>query len=410
MFATIGYIILAIVVLMLLITVHEFGHYLMGKLLKFKINEFAIGFGKAIFKRTNKNGEVFSIRMIPLGGFCAFEGEDEESSSEGAFNKQKPWKRMIVLAGGVTFNFIFGLIMSIVYLCATGYAVPQIKNIEHNNPNDIQANDIIYKVDGVHLESYRTFSELTKKYKEGENFTITLSRDGEMKDVTVHKYASESWYFLNIIEETSFPAMYLADGDELVTLAEFEEYIGSITEFDNTKFYKTKASEGGDRAAWTEEELIAQGVIAHAPSGVSLGFSYAGHAENYSLWDGIAKCFSFAIYLCWLILKTLGGLFTGATALADVGGTITAVSQIVEISRMGVDKFLLLIPFLSFNLAIFNALPIPALDGAKMVFVAIEGIFRKPVNRTVEAYIHMVGLFVLLALVIFLDIYHFIVT
>jgi len=383
----------------------------MGKLLKFKINEFAIGFGKAIYKHTNKNGEVFSIRIIPLGGFCAFEGEDEDSSNEGAFNKQKPWKRLIVLAGGVTFNFIFGLIMSIVYLCATGYAVPQIKTIERTNPNDIQVNDIIYKVDGVHLESYKTISDLTKKYGEGENFTITLLRDGEMKDITVHKYASDAWYFLNGISAENFPEMYLADGEEKVTLSEFEEYISSVSQFDESRYYKTKAGlDDEHREAWTEKTLIEAGVIGKVSSGVSMGFVYVGHAERYSLWDGIAKCFSFAIYLCWLILKTLGGLFTGATALSDVGGTITAVSQIVEISRMGIDKFLLLIPFLSFNLAIFNALPIPALDGAKMVFVSIEGIFRKPINRTVEAYIHMIGLFVLLALVIFLDIYHFIVT
>ena len=101
---TVVYILIALLVLLLLITVHEFGHYVTGKLLGFKINEFSIGFGKALYKKTKKNGEVFSVRLVPLGGFCAFEGEDEENPSPKAFNNQKPWKRMIVLAGGVFFN------------------------------------------------------------------------------------------------------------------------------------------------------------------------------------------------------------------------------------------------------------------------------------------------------------------
>lgn len=91
-FKYIGYIIVALLGLMVMIVIHELGHYLAGKALGFKIDEFALGFGPAIFKRTNKkNGEVFSIRPFPIGGFCAFHGEDEEGADdEGAFNKQKP--------------------------------------------------------------------------------------------------------------------------------------------------------------------------------------------------------------------------------------------------------------------------------------------------------------------------------
>ena len=74
-----GYIAIAILILMLMITIHEFGHYIAGKILKFKINEFSIGFGKALYTKTKKNGEVFSIRLIPLGGYCAFEGEENET-------------------------------------------------------------------------------------------------------------------------------------------------------------------------------------------------------------------------------------------------------------------------------------------------------------------------------------------
>ena len=108
-----------------------------------------------------------------------------------------------------------------------------------------------------------------------------------------------------------------------------------------------------------------------------------------------------------MILDALGGLFTGSTQLKDMGGTVTAVAQIAEISQMGISYFLLLLPLLAMNLALFNVLPIPSLDGARAVFVLIEMIFRKPVNRKIEGWIHTVGLFLLLGLVIFFDIYHF---
>ena len=207
--------------------------------------------------------------------------------------------------------------------------------------------------------------------------------------------------------------MYLASGENngLITYEYFENYVNSTQDFSSQTFYK-EPFKGGDEEtpAFTEKELIELGLIGKVGEGTSFHFIYTHHAENYTFIDGVTKCFDFAIYLCWLIITTLFGLFSGATPLSDVGGTITAVSQIAEITRMGVDKFLLLVPFLSFNLAIFNALPIPALDGARMLFVAGECITRKPINRTVEGYIHMIGLFVLLGLVLFLDVYHFFIS
>lgn len=96
---TVGSVCLALLILLAMITVHEFGHYAAGKLLKFRINEFAIGFGPALFKRKKKNGEIFSVRLLPLGGYCAFEGEDEENASP-SLQQQKPWMRILVLIAG----------------------------------------------------------------------------------------------------------------------------------------------------------------------------------------------------------------------------------------------------------------------------------------------------------------------
>ena len=122
---TIGYILIALCCLMFMVIVHEFGHYIAGKILGFKINEFAIGFGPKLFSRTNKKtGEVFSIRALPLGGFRAFEGEDEENPSPNAFNNKSPWRRLIVLVSGVLFNFVFGVITAAILMSLLVLHIP----------------------------------------------------------------------------------------------------------------------------------------------------------------------------------------------------------------------------------------------------------------------------------------------
>ena len=109
--SSIGSVALALLVLLFMITVHEFGHYIIGKIFKFKINEFAIGMGPALYKKQKKNGELFSIRLLPLGGYCAFEGEDQSVNDPGAFNNKKPWQRILVLIAGATMNFIAAIII-----------------------------------------------------------------------------------------------------------------------------------------------------------------------------------------------------------------------------------------------------------------------------------------------------------
>ena len=108
-------VLLAILILLVMITVHEFGHYVAGKILKFKINEFAIGFGPKLFRRTSKKtGEAFSVRLFPLGGFCAFDGEDAEGLNPGSFNNKAPWKRIIVLISGPLMNYLLAMLLIII--------------------------------------------------------------------------------------------------------------------------------------------------------------------------------------------------------------------------------------------------------------------------------------------------------
>ena len=411
------YILLALAVLLVLITVHELGHYVAGKMLGFKINEFAIGFGPALYKRVNKKtGEVFSIRALPLGGYCAFEGEDEDNPSKEAFNNQPAWRRLIVLVSGVLFNFIFGILASVPFLMTNGYALPCVSDFSPNNPNAaiLQKGDIITEINGKSLEIYRSMSDLTKKIKQGENITLTVIRDGEeVKLENIQKYTAESFFFVaNVynVEGKIYDELGLA-----VSVEDFKATVNSVkpvlneetNEYEKFEITETFYKDKEKTIAYTNEELVKEMGITLSTPTVSMGFIYYNVQETYGFFESLLKAWPFCFYICGLILGALGGIFTGATAVAELGGTVTAISQIAEISKVGLTSFLLLLPMLAMNLALFNILPIPALDGARCVFVLIEWIARKPVPRKIENIIHTVGLFILLGLVVFLDVYHF---
>lgn len=212
------YVLLAIVVLLFMVMVHELGHYIAGKILKFKITEFSIGFGKAIFSHTSKKtGEKFSLRIFPLGGYCSFYGEEDDGTAEKLddnknivdvkqndgvpFNSQKPWKRIIVFLAGVTMNFITAILFSWILLCAVGYDVPQIIdysstiNVDENGQSIFQKGDVITHINGEKIDfafgvNFNTAisnqKESAKEFYESENyaggdyvFDMTVRRDGE---------------------------------------------------------------------------------------------------------------------------------------------------------------------------------------------------------------------------------------
>ena len=424
------YILLAIVVLLVLITVHEFGHYVAGKILGFKIDEFSIGFGPAIFKREKKDGELFAIRALPLGGYCAFCGEDEEGKNiPGSFNSMTAWKRLIVLLAGVTFNFLFGILFAAIFLMYSGFTTIQINQIVEPDVN-FQKGDIVVAVDGKTVEAYRTFDMLIKNYKEGDEFVVTVNRDGKIEDITVKKQKFEPFYFVSnksYFEGKTFVYNNTTSAYEAITSEEFADNILAIqtsgfeadengrydellnaylaTVYTDSQGTKTYADEEYSWLVSGDEQHSS--VITYSAGGVSIGIIQSYVGGEYGFFESIGKAFPYSFYLCDLILDALFGLFTGATPLAEMGGTITAVGQIAEISQMSMAHFLLLIPLLSMNLAVFNILPFPSLDGARSLFVLWEWITRKPVSRKVEGLIHTIGLFLLLGLVLFLDVYHF---
>lgn len=337
-FSRIGYIALAILVLLLMITIHEFGHYTAGKILKFKINEFSIGFGKALFTRKKKNGEIFSIRLVPLGGYCAFEGEDTTDENSGSFNAQAPWKRLIVLFCGAFFNFLSAIIFSIVLLAVIGNGQMAVSKVEgiNNSVDRLQVGDVITHCEGEKISFFNTISSITQDIGIGEDIKMTIIRNGEKKEIIVQKYAVQQ------------------EGTEV-------------------------------------------GMIGMQNTYVKLSFG-----------DALLQSVPFTFQMAWQCLVILGQLLVGKYGLSDIGGPITTIGYIADAGAISMLNLLLLIPLIAVNLAVFNLLPIPALDGAKMVFVLIEWIRKKPINRELENKIHTVGLFILFGFVIIVDLLHLI--
>lgn len=352
-FKWIGYIVIAMICFMFMIVVHELGHYTAGKLLGFRINEFAIGFGPAIFKKTTnaETGEVFSLRCIPAGGFCAFEGEDEEASSPQSFNAQPVWKRIIVLASGVLFNFISALIILNVFFMAYGEAAPVIVDtyqfVDETNEQLFEEGDMIVKVNGKYAYSLLESGKLGELISENDENEFTVIRDG--KEITFTAYKSDYEY----------------------------------------------SSVGEDGETETEVKN-------------GLGISYGFGQYKLGYFQAVARSFNFCGDVVELIFKSIGQLFTGAAKVKDtMGGTITAVSSLVQLSQTGFAAVAYGVAVLSVSIAFMNILPLPALDGSRIVFAIIEWIRKKPLNRKVEGIIHAVGLVLLIGLAVTFDLLHF---
>lgn len=361
------YILLAIAILLFMIMVHEFGHYIVGKILKFKINEFSIGFGPAIFSKTNKKtGEKFSLRAFPLGGYCAFDGEDGDGMEDSptAFNKQKPWKRILVLLGGVTMNFLTAIVFSWVLLCSIGYDVPKIVSVNPAYENPFQVGDVITKIDdkeidfafgGNYVSMVNNHRIKAKEYytangigAEKYTFKMSVKRDGEILGLTIKVY----------------PTTTIEDGEEVI-----KTFIGLETD---------------------------EGEQPHT------------RAYVYNAFEGFCRSFEMAFGFAWVVLKSLWGLLTFQIPIKQMTGTVGTITTIASFASQSLSYLLIFIPLIAANLAVFNLLPFPALDGSHIMFVAIEWIRGKPVNRKVENMIHLIGLIVLLAFVVVVDILHFV--
>ena len=408
------YIFLAIVILLFMVLVHEFGHYCIGRMLNFKINEFSVGFGKAIFSRKNKRGELISLRIFPLGGYCAFAGEEDcENDDKSSFVNQKPWKRILVFLAGVTFNFATAVFFSLILLCTIGYDIPQIVNkfsletdnivnvygvsINKNNivkdslvtyldddMNVLQPNDVIISINGNAIDFAYGFNYSDLRTEEFNNLMNYLSKEKEKAEQS-NMVFDEKLAFQNYNTITT------------ATVKRGNEYIDNVyLGFYQLQIEQPMKDDNGEIIDG-ETEIIYE-----------YFFDVSVKAYVYSFSEALERAVPFSFGLAWVVLKSLWLLITFQLPISAIGGPITTIATIATFTQASAANLLILIPLISANLAVFNALPIPALDGAHVVFTTIEAIRKKPIKREIENLIHTIGLLILFGAVILIDFLHFI--
>ena len=338
--SSILYILLALLILGFITIVHEFGHYIVGRLCGIGIIEFAVGFGPKLVSFTRK-GIRYSLRLLPLGGFCSFVGEDGENPAPNAMNNMPVWKRFLTVASGPVMNFIVAFIFCVILLCNFMVAEyqPWIAEIYENTPaatSELALGDVVTHVNGEAI-SYDTAGMETARSiildSGAQEVTLIVEREGSTHEIAI----------------TPAPIVDEASGETHYQLG------------------------------------IAFG---------SRGFTF-GEALKGSF--GYMVDFTRAIGLA---LKDLVFHGTGADEVMGPVGIISYVSDTISTSRWYGAVYLVF--FLSLNLGFMNLLPLPGLDGGRLIFLIVEGIRRKPIPPEKEGMVHAAGLMLLFGLVIFI--------
>ena len=350
------YIVIAILMLLLMITVHEAGHYFAGKIFGFGIEEFSIGFGPKIFSKKKKNGEIFSVRAIPLGGYCAFCGEDKETDDESAFNNKKPWQRIIVLISGALMNYFTAIVVIALMFGVYGHSAIMAYETSGENPYgaeySLQEKDVIVKANGKTVYLITDLMNAIDGKSAGDRVEFYILRSGEFKTVKIRLAADAN--FRNL--------------EDLETLS------GALC------VYYSAADDGSTQSGFRT-------------TGIKLGF-----------FETIGRSFEYSFKLAGTVFTVFRQLFTGMIGINSLGGTFTTITVAASaIKTGGLWSLLSITAFIGVNLAVFNLIPFPALDGARVVFTAIEWVRGKPVSRRVEGIIHTVGFVLILAFALLID-------
>ena len=327
------YVLLALLLLGVLIIAHEAGHFWAARACGIEVQEFAMGMGPVLAKWKSRRGTQFSIRLLPIGGFCQFYGEDEAVDDPRAFNNQPVYKRMLTVASGPLMNFAVALLVVVLYVSALGIqtVVPRVEAVEPNAAAaGLQAGDTLLTVNGRDVTDTSVVLEEISG-SAGQPVTLHVRRGGEELDVVI--------------------------------------------------------------APFFDEETVRYRV----------GFTFAQERVRVPLSSSIPFSVRYNIESVNLIVQTLKNLVFKGEGMNEVTGPVGTVYVIQEVTQQGgVDVYLELLALISVNLGVMNLLPIPGLDGSRLLFLLVEAVRRKPIRRELEGAIHGAGFILLMALMVVL--------
>ena len=317
----------AILLFLILIVIHEFGHFIAAKLLGVKVNEFAVGFGPRLFGFKGKETK-YSFNLIPLGGYCAMEGEDESSDDSRAYCNKPAWRRFLIVVMGAVFNLIFGLILVAIILA----------------PGDLLGTTTIAKFDEgaiTQQSGLRVGDEIV-----------------EIEGRTIFGLYDMNYAFTNV-DDGMLDMTVVRDGKEV--------------ELKNVKF-KTAKADGITYLEW----------------------DFAVYGEEKNIGNYIKHTFTTTLSYCTIIWRSLIDLISGKYGISAMSGPVGVTVAIADAAKQSLLNLLPMMALITINLGIFNLLPIPALDGGRIMFILYEMIFRKKVPEKYESLVHAIGFIILI--------------
>lgn len=330
-------IIIALLIFSILIIFHELGHFWLAKANGIRVNEFSLGLGPTIFGIT-KGETKYSLKLLPFGGACMMEGEDGESSDERAFGKKSVWARMSVVAAGPIFNFIMALVFSFILTCNIGYDLPVLADVTAGYAAEEAGMQAGDVIVKMNGKKIHFYREISSyaMFHTGEAVEVTYERDGERYQTTL--------------------------------VPKYDEELGKYL------------------------------------------YGFQGSTENVkgNLWDNVKYSFYETKYWISTTVGSLKMLVTGGVSFNDMSGPVGIVDVIGDSYEESVSygyyaaflQMLYISIILAANLGVMNLLPLPALDGGRLVFLIIEAIRRKKIDPEKEGMVHFVGIMLLFALMI----------
>ena len=331
--STILYIIYAVIIFCLLITVHEFGHLITAKAVGIKVNEFAIGMGPKLFG-FGKGETKYSLRAFPIGGYCAMEGEDEDSDDPRAFNNKGFWAKALVVVAGSLMNAILAIIVLSMVIFSIGSPTTTLSKVPHGGPAaeaGIAAGDTITSIDGKKIEKWEDLgTEIAAAKDKAVDVTVTHA-DGTSQTLTTQITKND-------------------EGNPIIGV--------------ETKMVRTPGS----------------------------------------FFTSIGKGFLATGSMAKMMYNVVGDLFTGKASFNDFTGPVGIVKAVGDSAKVGFVNVAYLAALISLNLAIINLLPLPALDGGRLLFLIIRLFTGKRISDNVEGRIHFVGIMLLFALMIYITV------
>ena len=399
-----------IFILGFLIFIHEGGHFIVAKLCKIRVNEFAIGFGPVIFKKQGKE-TLFQLRLIPLGGFCNMEGEEERSEVEGSFSKASIPKRIAVVAAGGLVNIIFALLIYFTLMSCVGNNVSNV--IDTVVPNysaqtaGLQENDKILKIDGKKIKNKADLDEALERFN-GNELSILIERDGKEQEIKL-KPTEEKYNYTGIAVNatkdklTEIAALYpdspgekqgLQVKDIIIAINDnpIENNAQKLVDYINLSIGK-EIRFTVERNGENIDITIMPEVMSNYLLGVNLKMAENNFINNiyYAFFDTGEFVIS--------IVDNLRLLFSGGVSIDQLMGPV-GISDVVAQTN-GLADFIYILALISISLGFTNLLPFPPLDGGKIVILLIEAIRRKPLKEKTEINIQLIGFIMLMALMVY---------